>query len=102
MSIPNTACRVGGDEFAVLLPGADARSAAAVVETINELLRINNQFYSSMPLSISCGVATSDAGEPIEAVVKRADAKMYEAKRAHYQSLDRENGAIDAAAKLAS
>lgn len=85
VSQPNHACRIGGDEFVVLLPGADARAAAAVVDTIHELLRINNQFYSSMPLSISCGTATSEPGEAMEAVVKRADAKMYEAKREHYE-----------------
>jgi diguanylate cyclase (GGDEF)-like protein len=85
ISIPNHACRIGGDEFAVLMPGADAKAAAAVVETINELLRINNQFYSSMPLSVSCGIATSGEGEAVEAVVKRADAQMYKAKREHYE-----------------
>jgi diguanylate cyclase (GGDEF)-like protein len=85
ISIPNHACRIGGDEFAVLMPGADAKAAVAVVETINELLRINNQFYSSMPLSVSCGIATSGEGEAVEAVVKRADAQMYEAKRKHYE-----------------
>lgn len=87
VSLPGNASRVGGDEFAVLLPGADARAANAVVETINELLRINNQFYSSVPLSISCGVATSMTNESIEAVVKRADIKMYDAKREHYDRL---------------
>lgn len=87
VSAPNYACRVGGDEFVVLMPGADARAAGAAVETIGELLRINNQFYSSMPLSISCGIGTSETGDSIENVVKRADAKMYEAKREHYDRL---------------
>jgi len=93
ISLPNHACRIGGDEFAVLMPGADARAAGAVLETINELLRINNQFYSSMPLSISCGIGTSDLGDAIEAVVKRADARMYEAKREHYERLRTGKGA---------
>lgn len=31
------------------MPGADAKAASIAVETINELLSINNQFYSSMP-----------------------------------------------------
>jgi diguanylate cyclase (GGDEF)-like protein len=85
---PNHACRIGGDEFAVLLPGADAKSAATMVETILELLRINNQFYSTAPLSMSYGVATSENGETIESVIKRADALMYEYKSAHYATID--------------
>lgn len=84
VSAPNTACRIGGDEFAVLMPGADAKAAVAMMETIVELLKINNQFYSNAPLSMSHGVATSEAGETMEAVVRRADVLMYEHKKAHY------------------
>lgn len=54
------------------------------MDTINELLKINNQFYSSAPLSISLGVATSEAGEAMESLVRRADISMYEQKKAYY------------------
>lgn len=84
VSQPNHAARIGGDEFAVLMPGADEIAATAMVETINELLKINNQFYSSSPLSTAVGVATSQPGETMEAMVKRADLGMYEHKKAHY------------------
>lgn len=86
VSQPNHACRIGGDEFAVLLPGGDAKAAATMIETINELLKINNQFYSSAPLRMSFGAATSETGETIESVVKRADALMYEHKRSYYEA----------------
>jgi len=86
VSAPNHACRIGGDEFAVLLPGADAKAANAMMETVTELLRINNQFYSAAPLSMSYGAATSEAGETMESLVRRADALMYEDKKAHYAS----------------
>ncbi|MNT88253.1 hypothetical protein D3C72_2287870 [compost metagenome] len=66
------------------MPGADRQAAATMVETINELLKINNQFYSNAPLSISLGAATSETGETMEALVKRADLSMYEQKRARY------------------
>ncbi|WP_337271147.1 sensor domain-containing diguanylate cyclase [Oryzifoliimicrobium ureilyticus] len=88
VSAPNHACRIGGDEFAVLLPGADAKAAGSIIETILELLRINNQFYSTAPLSMSYGVATSEDGETIESVVRRADILMYEDKKAHYATAD--------------
>lgn len=83
---PNHAARIGGDEFAVLMPGADQHAASSLVETINELLKINNQFYSNAPLSIAVGIATSEPGESMEALVKRADMAMYDHKRAYYAS----------------
>lgn len=81
---PNTAARIGGDEFAVLLPGTDATAGEAVLESLNDLVEINNQFYQDVALSLSVGIATSRPGERLEAVVKRADLLMLEAKRAHY------------------
>ncbi|WP_112436651.1 sensor domain-containing diguanylate cyclase [Rhizobium sp.] len=86
VSMPNHAARVGGDEFAVLMPGADRQAAQAMLETIQELLKINNQFYSNAPLDISVGLATSEEGETMEAMVRRADLAMYEQKRAHHAS----------------
>ncbi|WP_412051495.1 diguanylate cyclase domain-containing protein [Hoeflea sp. Naph1] len=86
VSRPNHAARIGGDEFIVLMPGADKKTAASVVETINELLHINNQFYSNAPISVSIGVATSQDGESMEDLVKRADRLMYEDKRAYHKN----------------
>jgi diguanylate cyclase (GGDEF)-like protein len=84
ISVPNHAARIGGDEFAVLMPGADRQAALTLLETIHELLKINNQFYSNAPLGISVGLATSEPGETMEAMVRRADLAMYEQKRAHH------------------
>lgn len=89
---PSYAARIGGDEFALLLPATDKRDGLVVLEAIENLLEVNNQFYSGLPLSFSMGMATSEPGERLEAVVKRADLQMYEAKRAYYASL-REGGA---------
>tara|TARA_R110002020_G_scaffold86731_10_gene214139 strand:- start:6403 stop:7878 length:1476 start_codon:yes stop_codon:yes gene_type:complete len=88
VSRPNHAARIGGDEFAILMPGADKKAVASMVDTINELLHINNQFYSNAPLSVAIGTATSRDGESMEDLVKRADLEMYEDKRAHH------NGAL--------
>jgi diguanylate cyclase (GGDEF)-like protein len=81
---PNYAARIGGDEFAVLLPGMDESAGAAMIEAIRKLGEINNQFYPGSPLSFAMGAATSHAGERLEAVAKRADLAMFEEKRAHY------------------
>jgi len=92
---PCTASRIGGDEFALLLPGTDARACEHRVEQLHELLALNNQFNAaSTPLSLAIGSATSAQGERMEALVHRADQQMYETKRRHYakQGIDRRNG----------
>ncbi len=78
------AARIGGDEFAVLLPGGDERDGALMVERIHKLVEINNQFYSGQVLSLSLGVATCHVGERLEAALQRADLLMYENKRSYY------------------
>ncbi|QIB34357.1 sensor domain-containing diguanylate cyclase [Ancylobacter pratisalsi] len=80
---PNCAARIGGDEFAVLLPGLDRAGGLAVMENITKLIDLNNQFYSASTLELSMGLSTSVPGERLEQVVKRADFDMYEAKRNH-------------------
>jgi diguanylate cyclase (GGDEF)-like protein len=84
---PRCAARIGGDEFALLLPGTDERDGKLVLESIENLLEVNNQFYTGLPLSFAMGLATSEPGERLEAVVRRADLLMYEAKRAYYAAL---------------
>ena len=83
------AARIGGDEFAVLLPGLDARGGEQVVEQIGKLIELNNQFYTGTKLSFSMGTATCDGKERLEDTIKRADLAMYESKRARYNT---ENG----------
>jgi diguanylate cyclase (GGDEF)-like protein len=81
---PARAARIGGDEFAVLLPGTDDNGGLAMIESFRKVVELNNQFYSGTPLSFAAGIATRRAGERLEDVVKRADALMYRAKRAFY------------------
>lgn len=85
----NRAARIGGDEFAILMPGADRRAAEAMVDTVLELLHINNQFYSNAPLSVAIGFATSREDETVEEMIRRADQAMYEDKRAYQGGLKR-------------
>lgn len=85
---PAHACRIGGDEFAVLLPEMDDVAGEAMMQTIQDLIAINNTFYPDMILSLSMGAATARPGERMEAVVKRADLAMLEAKRLHYFEAD--------------
>jgi diguanylate cyclase (GGDEF)-like protein len=83
---PSTAARIGGDEFAVLLPAMDQREGAAMMENLQKLVELNNQFYPGKTLSLSMATATSQPGERLEDVVKRADLLMLDAKRTHYSA----------------
>ena len=78
------AARIGGDEFAVLLPGSDERMAQGVMERIVTILEMNNQFYSSHKLSMAMGAATCHASEQLEAALIRADRAMYAEKARYY------------------
>lgn len=77
------ACRIGGDEFAILMPETDERGADLMIAQLEELLAINNQFYGT-PLTVAMGHATARDGMRLELAIRQADRAMYEAKKAHY------------------
>lgn len=77
--------RMGGEEFALLLPLTDAAGAQQVAERIRQ--RIQSQAFDwqgqAWPLSASLGVACAEpADASAEAVLERADRAMYAAKAA--------------------
>lgn len=81
---PSCAARIGGDEFAVLLPGLDERATEAVAANLATLVVLNNQFYPGLPLSLAVGAATRFEGESIEDAIKRADLLMYRSKQDYH------------------
>jgi diguanylate cyclase (GGDEF)-like protein len=94
---PCCAARIGGDEFAIVMPNSDGQAGEAMLEDIHRHAELNNQFYAATPLSFSMGVATSRAGERLESVAKRADILMYDAKRRYYAAEHRDRRAGAAA-----
>jgi diguanylate cyclase (GGDEF)-like protein len=81
------ASRIGNDEFAILLPKADVRSAEEVAQRI--ILRIHTyplqleDLDTSIPITLSLGCASfpQDAGTGKELIFK-ADQALYRAKEA--------------------
>ncbi|HUW65524.1 MAG TPA: HD domain-containing phosphohydrolase [Spirochaetia bacterium] len=75
--------RVGGDEFAMILPGTDAEAAERVCQAICDNVESFNRGGPTLHLSISLGSATCRSGDlPLEVTVKAADAAMYRNKLA--------------------
>jgi diguanylate cyclase (GGDEF)-like protein len=93
---PWCAARIGGDEFVILMPGAEPRDGSAMIDNIERLLEVNNQFYPGRALSVAMGAAARERGERLEEVVRRADTAMYEAKRQHYADAGADRSAMAA------
>lgn len=82
----DTAARYGGEEFAIILSGAGLQPSAIVAGQIRAVLdgkrltvKGGQQDHSSV--TISAGVAQLRAGDNAAALIERADAALYEAKR---------------------
>lgn len=76
----DTVARLGGDQFGVLLPGADHRAASTVEQKLVEVFQLERLVHRE--LSISYGFASRNGAEPNAAVIARADSTMYRAKQA--------------------
>ena len=72
--------RMGGDEFALLLPETQSEAAQIVVKRIHRFL-LDLAQKNEWPVTFSFGVATFlRAPESVDAMIKKADALMYAAK----------------------
>ena len=76
--------RSGGEEFGVLIPASTVQDGAAAIERLKrELARRPFQFENeALALTFSAGVAQWRPGETLEQLMRRADAGLYEAKKA--------------------
>ena len=72
------ACRVGGDEFAVVLPESTVEDAESLYRRLQAAL--NNWRSGDQQLQLSAGIAELEAGDDGAILFKRADAALYKAK----------------------
>lgn len=76
-------CRIGGDEFAVIMIHAESQLTGRIqnkIREINEQLKIANKDEGVPPISLSVGVVFGDQNYSIDEIFKEADKALYKAK----------------------
>jgi diguanylate cyclase (GGDEF)-like protein len=74
--------RWGGEEFALLLPGANAERASEVVERLRAALAQAHLLSNTPIFTASYGVADSSMGRDRETIIRLADEALYRSKQA--------------------
>lgn len=88
--------RLGGEEFLLLLPGADGNAAAAIAETLREA--VEDLHPAGLSVTCSFGVATALGDQlEFERLMPRADAALYVAKHNGRNRVERADGVALAA-----
>jgi diguanylate cyclase (GGDEF)-like protein len=85
MRMTDVVARLGGDEFAVVLPRCDPAEARLVGEEIGAAIRNHAPDEEAVPpITVSVGIAMfgPDVAADLGSLEQRADAALYEAKRA--------------------
>ena len=80
----DTASRLGGDEFLVVLP--ELENGKQTLSCANRLLQAINQdvSYQQQILSVGCSIGAAiypDDGDDLQSIRKCADMRMYEIKQ---------------------
>lgn len=74
------AARIGGDEFAVILPDRNEEDAGEFIKQVQTLVNLNNKYYREPELSVSAGAAASKPKLSLARVISLADDAMYRNK----------------------
>ena len=93
--------RVGGEEFALLLPGTDLRDAMAIADQLCNSVGSTPMDMTSvgLPMTSSFGVASiSETDRTLDDMVLRADRALYRSKRAGRNQVDLESSQLMLAA----
>lgn len=80
--------RIGGDEFAVLLPLSSAAVAEDAIARVRQNIAEKNASGTTPPLRLSLGTATASSGELLMEALTAADAAMYKDKTSRQTQRD--------------
>jgi diguanylate cyclase (GGDEF)-like protein len=74
--------RIGGEEFAVLLPHTDAADAGHVIERLRQQLEATPIAFKQHSLQLTCsaGLTVYQAHDLVDRILRRADKALYYAK----------------------
>lgn len=72
--------RIGGEEFALMLPDTDAKQARHVAERIRQRLAELRPLGPEHQFTVSIGLALSQGDQQPDALLRRADRALYAAK----------------------
>ena len=76
----DVACRIGGDEFAVILPESAAANAEQLYRRLQSSMRGTSLGPDQDRMRISAGIAELQHGDTAAGLFERADAALYRAK----------------------
>jgi diguanylate cyclase (GGDEF)-like protein len=76
----DVACRIGGDEFAVILPESSAEDAEQLYRRVHNSMRGVALGPEGHSLHLSAGIAEIEHGDTAASIFERADAALYRAK----------------------
>ncbi len=69
--------RIGGDEFAILMPNTGEVEAKQALQRVRHVVHHHNSLYDAPPLSLSLGAKTAIGKMSLSELFKEADAEMY-------------------------
>lgn len=83
----DSAYRIGGDEFVMIMRGADEKVVAKKIREWKQILKAlkGNSEYE---ISVSVGYAYGE-GKDLDAIIHEADQRMYESKRLIHEEKDK-------------
>ena len=75
--------RIGGEEFAAILPGSDIEASLAIAERMRKTFQAAAEDINGVPVhaTLSAGVAAFLPGTTLEMLMREADAALYLAKQ---------------------
>ncbi len=91
----DTAFRYGGDEFAAICPETPGEVMESVMRRVEASVL---SYFADSPVSEECGISWGVASFPLDAnraadLMRIADERLYDCKKAHHQRLDEQKNA---------